>query len=69
MARLVDRLLDGVTPGKLVPPEDVSIANSPWGGVTVEVTFDDKSNGKLDAISALRFAAEAARLSPVCALP
>jgi hypothetical protein len=41
--------------------------------VTVEVTFDDKSNGKLEAISALRvaerFSAEAVRLSPLCALP
>jgi hypothetical protein len=73
MSRLVDRLLEGATPGNLSPRNDASIANSRWGSITVEVTFNDGSNGKLDASSALRvaerFSAEASSLSPLCALP
>jgi len=73
VSRLVDRLLEGITPENLSLRKEASIANSRWGSITVDVTFDEKSNGKLDASSALRvaerFSAEASRLSPLCMLP
>jgi len=71
-ARMVERLLAGVSAETVAAGKDAAPVSSPYGAVTVEVTLDASAMGRLPAPSALdvaaRFATEGASLSPLCAI-
>jgi hypothetical protein len=71
-ARMVERLLAGVSAETVAAGKDAAPVSSPYGAVTVEVTLDASATGRLPAPSALdvaaRFATEGTSLSPLCAI-